>query len=87
MCRGLSCSCFLFQGPKSKLDSPADYKNALSSKEPMSLSKTANLVESLRITLSSHPVSWVKEFGPKGLILILEKLNDVYKNQYENKDR
>ncbi|ODM97180.1 Protein diaphanous 3 [Orchesella cincta] len=72
-------------GPKSKLDSPQDYIGVLGRqhRETMSLTKVAHVVESLRIALSSQPVSWVESFGPEGLKTLLDVLNDAYRTPHE----
>lgn len=72
-------------GPKSKLDSPHDYIGVLSRhhRETLSLPKVANIVESLRIALSSQPVSWVEQFGGEGLKTLLDVLNDAYRPPHE----
>jgi len=72
------------QGTKSKLESSNDYINALtnaltkSTAEHLNGSKVSHLVEALRITLTNNPVSWVQDFGAKGLQLVLNLLNECY---------
>lgn len=72
-------------GPKSKLDSPQDYITSLNRqhRETLSLTKVAHIVESLRIALSSQPVSWVEQFGGEGLKTLLDVLNDAYRTPHE----
>lgn len=70
---------------QTKISTPEHFIGALSreSRAHLSISKIAHITESLRITLSSHPVSWVKNFGTRGLELILDILNDVYRAQHD----
>lgn len=70
---------------KSKLDSPQDYIHFLNRqhRDTVSLTKVANVVESLRIALSSQPVSWVEQFGAEGLNTLLDVLNDAYSTRPE----
>lgn len=62
---------------KSRLDSPADYINYLSNSD-ISTDKLFRCMESLRIALTNNTVSWVQEFGSRGLDKLLSILNSCY---------
>ncbi|XP_026463848.1 protein diaphanous-like, partial [Ctenocephalides felis] len=64
--------------PHSKFDKAHDYINYLAQPE-LSLNKTHACVESLRIALTNNPLSWVQDFGTKGLQQLLETLNECYR--------
>ncbi|XP_023184023.1 protein diaphanous homolog 2 isoform X3 [Xiphophorus maculatus] len=50
--------------------------------------KLLNCLESLRVSLTSNPVSWVNNFGHEGLGLLLENLEKLLdKKQQENIDK
>ncbi|XP_054551857.1 protein diaphanous homolog 2 [Talpa occidentalis] len=50
--------------------------------------KLLNCLESLRVSLTSNPVSWVKNFGHEGLGLLLDVLEKLLdKKQQENIDK
>uniref|UniRef100_H2Z891 Diaphanous related formin 1 n=1 Tax=Ciona savignyi TaxID=51511 RepID=H2Z891_CIOSA len=40
------------------------------------------VLESLRVSLNSNPLSWVQNFGREGLDILLRILNDCYDNNY-----
>ncbi|KAG8184006.1 hypothetical protein JTE90_024463 [Oedothorax gibbosus] len=61
---------------KSRLDSPADYINYLNT--DLGVHKLFQCLESLRIALTNNTVSWVQDFGSKGLDKLLTILNTCY---------
>ncbi|PNF42312.1 hypothetical protein B7P43_G05496 [Cryptotermes secundus] len=63
----------------SKFSKPADYIQYLSTPD-LSVNKLYGCVESLRIALTNNPLSWVQEFGTKGLKQVLSILNECYRN-------
>ncbi|XP_068991717.1 protein diaphanous isoform X4 [Neodiprion pinetum] len=67
------------QENRSKFDKPADYIQYLAQPE-LSVNKIYNCIESLRIALTNNPLSWVQEFGTKGLRQVLATLNECYRN-------
>ncbi|XP_017883364.1 protein diaphanous isoform X2 [Ceratina calcarata] len=67
------------QENRSKFDKPADYIQYLAQLD-LSVNKIYNCVESLRIALTNNPLSWVQEFGTKGLKQVLATLNECYRN-------
>lgn len=66
------------QGNRSKFDKPADYIQYLAQPD-LSVNKIYSCVESLRIALTNNPLSWVQEFGTKGLKQVLATLNECYR--------
>ncbi|KAF8782803.1 protein diaphanous-like isoform X1 [Argiope bruennichi] len=60
-----------------RLDSPADYISYLSNSD-LSVHKLFQCLESLRIALTNNTVSWVQDFGSKGLDKLLQILNLCY---------
>ncbi|KAJ8687905.1 hypothetical protein QAD02_023700 [Eretmocerus hayati] len=64
---------------RNKFDKPADYIQYLSQPD-LSINKIHNCIESLRIALTNNPLSWVQEFGTKGLKQVLVILNECYRN-------
>ncbi|XP_026682784.1 protein diaphanous, partial [Diaphorina citri] len=64
---------------KSKFDKPIEYIQYLSQPE-LSVNKMYSCIESLRIALTNHPLSWVNEFGTNGLKSLLSILNECYRN-------
>lgn len=66
------------QENRSKFDKPADYIQYLAQPE-LSVNKIYNCIESLRIALTNNPLSWVQEFGTKGLRQVLATLNECYR--------
>ncbi|XP_076629979.1 diaphanous related formin 1 isoform X1 [Colletes latitarsis] len=69
------------QENRSKFDKPADYIQYLAQPD-LSVNKIYNCVESLRIALTNNPLSWVQEFGTKGLKQVLATLNECYRNAF-----
>ncbi|XP_048510372.1 protein diaphanous isoform X3 [Athalia rosae] len=69
------------QESRSKFDKPADYIQYLAQPE-LSVNKIYNCIESLRIALTNNPLSWVQEFGTKGLKQVLATLNECYRNAF-----
>ncbi|XP_011299550.1 protein diaphanous isoform X4 [Fopius arisanus] len=67
------------QENRSKFDRPADYIQYLAQPD-LSVNKIYNCIESLRIALTNNPLSWVQEFGTKGLKQVLATLNECYRN-------
>ncbi|XP_011879316.1 PREDICTED: protein diaphanous isoform X2 [Vollenhovia emeryi] len=67
------------QDNRSKFDKPADYIQYLAQPD-LSVNKIYNCIESLRIALTNNPLSWVQEFGTKGLKQVLATLNECYRN-------
>ncbi|XP_047350616.1 protein diaphanous isoform X2 [Vespa velutina] len=67
------------QENRSKFDKPADYIQYLAQPD-LSVNKIHNCIESLRIALTNNPLSWVQEFGTKGLKQVLATLNECYRN-------
>ncbi|CAB0040216.1 unnamed protein product [Trichogramma brassicae] len=67
------------QESRNKFDKPADYIQYLSQPD-ISVNKIHACVESLRIALTNNPLSWVQEFGTKGLKQVLVTLNECYRN-------
>ena len=65
---------------KSRLISPLDYTQALSTAAELSNSKLLSLMESLRVSLSNNPLSWLKDFGKTGLQHILTITESSYTN-------
>lgn len=66
------------QENRSKFDKPADYIQYLAQPD-LSVNKIYSCVESLRIALTNNPLSWVQEFGTKGLKQVLATLNECYR--------
>jgi len=63
---------------RSKFDKPHDYIHYLNQQD-LSVNKIYNCLESLRIALTNNPLSWVNEFGTKGLKQLLSILNDCFR--------
>ena len=59
--------------PKGKTDSPQDFIHELYSNE-LRQEKRVQLLTSLKVALTSNPVSWVQDFGNNGLNAILKNL-------------
>ena len=66
------------QDSRNKFDKPADYIQYLSQPD-ISVNKIHACIESLRIALTNNPLSWVQEFGTKGLKQVLVTLNECYR--------
>ncbi|XP_033328882.2 diaphanous related formin 1 isoform X1 [Megalopta genalis] len=69
------------QENRSKFDKPADYITYLAQPD-LSVNKIYSCIESLRIALTNNPLSWVQEFGTKGLKQVLATLNECYRNAF-----
>ncbi|XP_076669045.1 diaphanous related formin 1 isoform X3 [Andrena cerasifolii] len=69
------------QENRSKFDKPADYIQYLAQAD-LSVNKIYSCIESLRIALTNNPLSWVQEFGTKGLKQVLATLNECYRNAF-----
>ncbi|KAF0298551.1 Protein diaphanous [Amphibalanus amphitrite] len=63
---------------RSRFVSPHDYISYLGQPD-LSVQKTYQCVESLRIALTNNPLTWVQEFGTKGLKQLLSVLNECYR--------
>lgn len=66
------------QVKESKFDTPQQYITYLenySKSDTLNPSKIYNCVESLRIALTSNTLSWVHDFGSKGLQTVLNILD------------
>ena len=63
---------------RSKFDKPADYIQYLAQPD-LSVNKIHTCIESLRIALTNNTLSWVQEFGTKGLKQVLSILNECYR--------
>ncbi|XP_066990875.2 protein diaphanous isoform X2 [Anabrus simplex] len=69
----------LSQENRNKFDKPAGYILYLSSPD-LSVNKLYSCIESLRIALTNNPLTWLQEFGTKGLQQVLSILNECYRN-------
>ncbi|XP_058799621.1 protein diaphanous isoform X2 [Phymastichus coffea] len=67
------------QEGRTKFDKPADYIQYLSQSD-LSVNKILTCIESLRVALTNNQLSWVQEFGTKGLKQVLVILNECYRN-------
>nr|XP_032525626.1 protein diaphanous-like [Danaus plexippus plexippus] len=67
------------QEGRSKFEKPADYVSYLNQPE-LSVGKLHSCLENLRISLTNNPLSWIEEFGPKGIESLLTTLNVCYTN-------
>ncbi|KRX69040.1 Protein diaphanous -like protein 2 [Trichinella sp. T9] len=67
------------RGAKVKCDDPGDYIRILSASEDNS-PKLVRILQSLRVSLSNNPVSWIEKFGTRGLNLLLNILQWVSEN-------
>ncbi|KAL0858771.1 hypothetical protein ABMA27_011242 [Loxostege sticticalis] len=67
------------QAGRSKLEKPSDYVSYLSQPE-LSVGKLHGCLENLRIALTNNPLSWIEEFGTKGIATLLSTLNLCYTN-------
>nr|QAT94453.1 diaphonous [Bradybaena similaris] len=67
----------------SELDSPDDFVHELMNADQKSHRRT-QILEALKVSLTSKPVSWVMEFGDKGLNAILNSMASICnKNFYD----
>ncbi|XP_049883690.1 protein diaphanous isoform X2 [Pectinophora gossypiella] len=67
------------QEGRSKFEKPSDYVSYLNQPE-LSVSKLHSCLENLRIALTNNPLSWIEEFGTKGIGCLLHTLNLCYTN-------
>ncbi|XP_026754467.2 protein diaphanous isoform X3 [Galleria mellonella] len=67
------------QEGRSKFEKPSDYVAYLSQQE-LSVGKLHSCLENLRIALTNNPLSWIEEFGTKGITTLLATLNLCYSN-------
>lgn len=67
------------QDGRSKFEKPSDYVAYLSQPE-LSVGKLHSCLENLRIALTNNPLSWVEDFGVKGIETLLTILNTCYVN-------
>nr|CAD7432012.1 unnamed protein product [Timema monikensis] len=66
-----------------KMEQPEDYIFDLSAPNP-SLDRLTQIIRSLRVALTSNPLTWVHAFGPTGLERILSILDSYNKNDTEH---
>ncbi|XP_045770390.1 protein diaphanous isoform X2 [Maniola jurtina] len=67
------------QEGRSKFEKPSDYVSYLNQPE-LSVGKLHSCLENLRIALTNNPLSWIEEFGAKGIESLLTTLNVCYIN-------
>ncbi|KAL4711204.1 hypothetical protein ACJJTC_019045 [Scirpophaga incertulas] len=67
------------QEGRSKFEKPSDYVAYLNQPE-LSVGKLHSCLENLRIALTNNPLSWIEEFGTKGIESLLTTLNQCYTN-------
>ncbi|CAH0712920.1 unnamed protein product, partial [Brenthis ino] len=67
------------QEGRSKFEKPSDYVSYLNQPE-LSVGKLHGCLENLRISLTNNPLSWIEEFGSKGIESLLSTLNVCYTN-------
>ncbi|RVE49570.1 hypothetical protein evm_005798 [Chilo suppressalis] len=67
------------QEGRSKFEKPSDYVAYLSQPE-LSVGKLHSCLENLRIALTNNPLSWIEDFGTKGIETLLTTLNLCYTN-------
>ncbi|XP_030041077.2 protein diaphanous isoform X4 [Manduca sexta] len=67
------------QEGRSKFEKPSDYVAYLNQPE-LSVGKLHGCLENLRISLTNNPLSWIEEFGTKGIESLLTTLNLCYTN-------
>ncbi|XP_041971142.1 protein diaphanous isoform X2 [Aricia agestis] len=67
------------QEGRSKFEKPSDYVSYLNQPE-LSVGKLHSCLENLRISLTNNPLSWIEEFGTKGIESLLTTLNICYTN-------
>ncbi|XP_013143606.1 PREDICTED: protein diaphanous isoform X2 [Papilio polytes] len=67
------------QEGRSKFEKPSDYVSYLNQPE-LSVGKLHGCLENLRIALTNNPLSWIQEFGTKGIESLLTTLNICYTN-------
>ncbi|KOB67559.1 putative diaphanous, partial [Operophtera brumata] len=64
---------------RSKFEKPSDYVTYLLQPE-LSVGKLHGCLENLRISLTNNPLSWIEDFGTKGIESLLTTLNLCYTN-------
>ncbi|XP_049824358.1 protein diaphanous isoform X3 [Aethina tumida] len=63
-----------------KFDKPEDYKDYLTKYLEMEdQAKLHNCVESLRVAVTNNPISWVQDFGEKGIQLVYNVIEQAFK--------
>ncbi|KAJ8707669.1 hypothetical protein PYW07_011346 [Mythimna separata] len=67
------------QEGRSKFEKPSDYVAYLNQPE-LSVGKLHGCLENLRISLTNNPLSWIEDFGTKGIESLLTTLNQCYTN-------
>ncbi|XP_062531372.1 protein diaphanous isoform X2 [Bombyx mori] len=67
------------QEGRSKFEKPSDYVAYLNQPE-LSVGKLHGCLENLRISLTNNPLSWIEDFGTKGIESLLTTLNLCYTN-------
>ncbi|XP_045508726.1 protein diaphanous isoform X2 [Colias croceus] len=67
------------QEGRSKFEKPSDYVSYLNQPE-LSVGKLHSCLENLRISLTNNPLSWIEDFGSKGIESLLTTLNVCYTN-------
>ncbi|XP_038219830.1 protein diaphanous [Zerene cesonia] len=67
------------QEGRSKFEKPSDYVSYLNQPE-LSVGKLHGCLENLRISLTNNPLSWIEDFGTKGIESLLTTLNVCYTN-------
>ncbi|CAB3233745.1 unnamed protein product [Arctia plantaginis] len=67
------------QEGRSKFERPSDYVAYLNQPE-LSVGKMHGCLENLRISLTNNPLSWIEDFGTKGIESLLTTLNQCYTN-------
>ncbi|XP_026739587.1 protein diaphanous isoform X3 [Trichoplusia ni] len=67
------------QEGRSKFEKPSDYVTYLNQPE-LSVGKLHGCLENLRISLTNNPLSWIEDFGTKGIESLLTTLNQCYTN-------
>lgn len=60
---------------------PGDYILELRSTAPTDHNKLYSILSSLRVSLGSNPISWVQQFGDKGLDMLLQTLEGFTKRE------
>ncbi|KAJ0182931.1 hypothetical protein K1T71_000907 [Dendrolimus kikuchii] len=67
------------QEGRSKFEKPSDYVAYLNQPE-LSVGKLHSCLENLRISLTNNPLSWIEDFGTRGIESLLTTLNLCYTN-------
>lgn len=69
----------LQKGNQEHVMKPGDYILELRSTAPTDNNKLHSILSSLRVSLGSNPISWVQQFGDKGLDMLLQTLEGFTK--------